>query len=261
MKDFVDSFWDEVASLTAALCKDLENPYPRSEYVGLDIIRRLADLVTNETNVARARELLASPRSSGLSNRLQRIYEDYDVMWEAHVCLNWLSRPQVEVRTLRAPAASLWPEADILGLTSDSQVVFVGCGPYPATALSWGISYGATITCLEYNPVSASLAARLVTAAGLEDRIRVLCVNAAEYDYSLASHVAVAVMTHGKYGVMEQIASTMPKEGLVTCRTKDGLRACLFPGWPIEALERFEIVGKLPVHKLYDSLLLVPKKG
>lgn len=259
--NIVDEFCDKLEKGLLEMEQDLLNSSLREHYKGLDAIQKLARIVTTKKYQSSANQILQSSRCKRIAEKLQRVYEDYDILWETHVCLKLLqSSARGEKIDFGNSVNSLWPEADILGLSRDSKVVFVGCGPFPATAISWAKNFGCHVTCLEYNPVSASMSSALVKAVGLEKNMHVVCVNAATFDYGSATHIALAVMTHGKAGVIAQIRKTLPKSSLLTVRAKEGLKACMFPGWEISDLKGFEVIGKVRTHKMYDSLLLVPKK-
>lgn len=258
MVDTVDRFYRDLEAASGSLQRILEAPISPSDNTLAEALKALAELVVRECYVAVADKIIDSPRYSKIALYLPELYEAADALWEASLSGRVLVSGVELVRT-EAPVATeaLRVEAESFGLSPSAQAVFMGAGAFPATALYWAARFRCEVVCLEYNPIAAQLGALVVKAYGLEQLIRVICVDGARFDYSAATHIGLATLTRHKSAVIGQISRTMSRECLLTGRVRSQLSRCLSSGWDRADFIGLEEVGQVRSCPLYNSFFLV----
>lgn len=133
-------------------------------------------------------------------------------------------------------------------LKRDSQVLFVGGGPLPLSAILLAIHTGASITCLDTDVTATALAKRLVTSLALTPFVS--CITGAVDDvteWETYTHVIVAALaglaTHEKLHIARVIADRAVTSTHVLWRGSDALGVLLYPPLP-----RTLRVHLMPVH-------------
>lgn len=103
-----------------------------------------------------------------------------------------------------------------------ARVVMVGCGPLPATLL-WLADRYPHLDCvgLDSNAGALETAERLVRMLGTP-RLRLVCIDGADYDYATADLVYLANQTAPKRDVLERIAATIRRPATVITRDPYG---------------------------------------
>ena len=108
---------------------------------------------------------------------------------------------------------------------SCQQLVMVGCGPFPMTALHIVKKYpNIKIDALDIDCSAVDTAQKLIDCLGLNDNIRLYHNNGLTFDYSEASIVYVANLVRPKSAVLQKIHLCCKSNTLVVLRdpTKTG---------------------------------------
>jgi len=94
-------------------------------------------------------------------------------------------------------------EIALAGISSDDQVLSVGCGPVPFTAIHLARQSHAEVIAIDYQPDVVAAAKACIRRLGLSDQIRVICMDAALDLPEGFDAAIVALQAHPKEDILE----------------------------------------------------------
>ncbi len=108
------------------------------------------------------------------------------------------------------------------------EVLDAGCGGVPIMGIYAAlVDTRVRVTCLELNPVSARMARAVVAAAGLQDRIDVICADAITYrargpvDLLVSETMHSGLIAEPIVAILDNLAPQVARDGLVLPRAVD----------------------------------------
>jgi precorrin-6B methylase 2 len=93
----------------------------------------------------------------------------------------------------------------VMNLSPQSNLCFVGSGPYPWSAIRYARKYSCQITAVETRPEAVVLSEGLVKHFGLSEQIKIICADAQMIDYKHFSTVVIAAMVYPKHTLLDVI--------------------------------------------------------
>lgn len=115
-----------------------------------------------------------------------------------------------------------------------SNIVFVGSGPLPITAIEMHLQTGAQITCLDHDTDAVTVSRNVIRNLGLSGAIHIHQSDGNIFDYNNNDMVFVASMVHEKESVVAQIRQTSPKANICIRSVEHGVKEMLYEAVPIE---------------------------
>lgn len=176
-----------------------------------------------------------------LAEELRNIYFQYYVYQESKAALGIIldksKNPFISNNSLLAER-----EAEFSNINKESQVFFIGSGPFPWTAINYATSRRCRVTCIENNPAAASLSTELIKKLSLDSLISVFCANAQKFDYDQATHVTIAGMANPKTIILKQINDTAKQDVKIIVRSSFGLYFFMYERITRDMLKDFKII-------------------
>ncbi|MHA6484849.1 nicotianamine synthase family protein [Paenibacillus sp. strain BS8-2] len=117
-----------------------------------------------------------------------------------------------------------------------SPIVFVGSGPLPLSAIILHQFGHVEVVCLEMDMDAYATSCRLLQRMGLQDTVKVVHINGAEFDYSAYDRIFIASLVRNKLAVLHQICRTSHNP-LVAVRTAEGMKQIMY-----EAIDESELL-------------------
>lgn len=107
-------------------------------------------------------------------------------------------------------------------------LIFVGGGPLPFSALDYFFQTGANITVVESDHLAAQLSSALLRQLNLTGNIKVQHAAGEMFDYKGATHLIVAALVQDEHLVIQRALDTAALS-VIGARSADGLRSILYP--------------------------------
>lgn len=123
----------------------------------------------------------------------------------------------------------------------DKEVVFIGSGPLPLTAIIMAQKTGMKITCLDMDEAAVKRGEALAEKLGMGDQLHFTQSAGNEYDYRDTALVMVASLVADKKQVLERIKATAQDAPEVALRSAEGLHALLYDPVKPSMLEEFNM--------------------
>lgn len=138
-------------------------------------------------------------------------------------------------------------------------LVFVGSGPYPISAIMLQEKTKRPVICLDNNPQAVENAARLIESIGLADEILFQQTPGQEYDYRQAAFVIIASLVKEKTCVLSQILATTDRIPRIVLRTTVGLKTLMYEPVDEQSLPEFglSIAQRIQPHDTVINTALV----
>jgi len=167
------------------------------------------------------------------------------VLYETQAALAAIDGRKLSGGYIADVSAAAVREGQGLGLGPDSCVLFIGCGPYPTSAMGIADAYGCRVECLDCDPYAAILGERVVRASGLNDRINVALGEGSEAEVSRYSHIWIAGLVPDKEALLNRLGDGAAAGLRVLARYGNGfkwvfnygLRTARLEGWRVERRE------------------------
>ena len=130
----------------------------------------------------------------------------------------------VESDYLHTVASRVVVEAAAAGIGVGSLVLFIGCGPYPESALALAERIGCAVVCLDSDYEAVVWARALVRRLRLDELVTVLCADGRDFDPGPFSHVFVASLVPQKREILEMVERCGASDARVIFRYGAGLK-------------------------------------
>jgi nicotianamine synthase len=146
-----------------------------------------------------------------------------------------------------------------------ANVLFVGGGPLPLTAILLSQKYELSCTVLENDKESYELGRKLVASLGLENKIIVQYIDALEYSsYAMFDVVYVASLVGttplSKHKIITSTHDKMKSGALLLCRSSHGVRTLLYAPVPNMTLEYLPPTTEVrPSNSIINSFVILQK--
>jgi len=121
-------------------------------------------------------------------------------------------------------------EGEAAGIGANSHVLFIGCGPFPESAVGLVRGFGCQVTCIDHNADAIFCAHLVVKRLGLERLMEVKLADGRDVDSSAFSHVWLASLVSEK----EEILGHLYEQGIA------GVRVVLRYGTGLKRLFNYE---------------------
>ncbi len=129
---------------------------------------------------------------------------------------NYIDLVDLELETITLPKQA------------DKEVVFIGSGPLPLTAIIMAQKTGMHMTCLDLDEYAIIRGHELTKKLGISDKIQYKQSAGHEYDYKDAALVMIASLVGNKEEVLNTIQNTADEPPQVAIRSAEGLHALLY---------------------------------
>lgn len=149
-------------------------------------------------------EQLKSPSILLMASAIRGYYDRFYIFDEALTTLEVLEGNQVPEFTSHNSSLAE-EEMRIMDLNPNSNLCFVGSGPYPWSAIRYARKYSCKITAVETRPEAVVLSEGLIRHFGLSEQIKVICADAQTLDYTNFSTVVIAAMVYPKHTLLDVI--------------------------------------------------------
>lgn len=142
-----------------------------------------------------------------------------------------------------------------------SQVLFIGSGAFPLSALTIAKETGARLLCLDIDAEALELGRQVAATSGLADQVQF----ASRPDQDLAflqtaTHIVIASLVPNKREMIEAIEPYIHTDTMIVLRYGNGLKSIFNYPWEADLAGDWEQTQLMQGHRLYDTVVLQPKK-
>lgn len=198
--------------------------------------------------------IFGNPELRGMLPDLHRLRAAYEYEKELHLAQAILQQPDSAARLAgllkKEIYWTLWP-ALRRALQGRENLLVIGCGPLPLTALTIAAELGIRVTCVERQRLGHALACEMIAIAGLGQSLRCIETDAVEltgldaYDAIMpATLLGVPMEGEGSFGKQEGIAyivAQMTEDTRLIIRDPHDLGRLLYPPVDLRALPGLEV--------------------
>lgn len=142
---------------------------------------------------------------------------------------NYIDLVDLELETITLPA------------DENKEVVFIGSGPLPLTAIIMAQKTGMHMTCLDLDEYAIIRGHELTKKLGISDKIQYKQSAGHEYDYKNTALVMIASLVGNKEEVLNTIQNTADEPPQVAIRSAEGLHALLYEPVTTSILDVFNM--------------------
>ncbi|WP_269934461.1 nicotianamine synthase family protein [Serratia liquefaciens] len=175
--------------------------------------------------------------------------------YEKHRVCALCSQPAQSNAYLSSFDRALQLEIAQAGIKPGEQVLLVGSGALPTTAVALVTKLAATVFCYDCDPAAQQLARRLIRHLGLEQQIQ--CIDSLEVLGHRVDHIIVASLVADKQTLLPQLSRCLAKDGKLLMRYGNGLKSIFnYPYHHQIAGTHWRAVGKPVTTPLYDLMIL-----
>src|SRR3990167_11264017 len=159
------------------------------------------NLLQNSFNAEEQRELALFMRINDMLPLFQRVFEKFETNVEAEFSRSLINNSTNVKKTLMNEYStysryviSLKNEITLAKINSKDNVLFVGSGPFPITAILIHELTHAHVDCVEKNMTSASLSNKVIAFLGYRNSIRVINKDAMHINYARYTMIVFAIL-------------------------------------------------------------------
>ncbi|MBF0707743.1 hypothetical protein IQ283_14190 [Alkalihalobacillus hwajinpoensis] len=160
-------------------------------------------------------------------------------------------------------AQSVRDEYHNFGIHSESNVLFIGSGAFPTTALTIAKETGANVICLDIDHEAIELSREVARASGLEKQIAFLHGDiTAQHEFETITHVFIASLVKDKLEVIDVLKEKVWEGTKVIVRFGNGLKSIF--NYPIDEIITGNWLQRTVPHEKSDSIyetLVLEKKS
>jgi L-amino acid N-acyltransferase YncA len=140
-----------------------------------------------------------------------------------------------------------------------SNILFIGSGPFPITAILLHVLTKQKIECLEKDETSASISRRALARLNLQDKVIVHVGDGVTFDMSKYDLILNALLAKPKWEIVRNIRRSAKSTCLLLCRTSFGLRRLLYEETPLHAIKghRMAVVQRAGFDDTISTWLLI----
>ena len=120
-------------------------------------------------------------------------------------------------------------EAELAGITPDDNVLFIGSGPFPSSAICLARQYDASVTCYDTDSVACESSSAVFKKIGMEDKLKAVNASGESGPVEDFSVIVVALEVMPKQDVLQNILNHAQPGVKVIMRSSEGQRQSLFP--------------------------------
>jgi hypothetical protein len=136
-------------------------------------------------------------------------------------------------------------------------VVLIGAGALPMSALLIACELGAEVLCIDCDPEAVSLARRLVAHSNLPIKIYVREESVCDSPLpETVTHIIIASLVRDKAGVLAQLRSSAPRQAKVLVRYGQGISTLINYPLPVISERDWHITKCEQEDGVFDTLLL-----
>lgn len=153
---------------------------------------------------------------------------------------------------------SLQQEVGLTGIQPSENVLLVGSGALPTTALLLVATLGATVFCYDHDPAAQHLARQLIQTLSLENQVQ--CIDKLdELAEKSVNHIIVASLVSDKQALLAQLVPYVTGTSKLVMRYGNGLKSIFNCPYCHEVnSSHWRIASKPMTTALYDLIILEP---
>jgi len=182
------------------------------------------------------RQVMDNPQIRGVRRALLAELSEAEYAMELYFSDKFLQNPDFKEKNLN----EFWYLQNYLDLVDleleklsvdkhpDKEIVFIGSGPLPLTAIIMAQKTGMKITCLDMDEAAVKRGEALAEKLGMGDKLHFTQSSGSAYDYRDTALVMVASLVADKKQVLERIKNTAQDAPEVALRSAEGLHALLY---------------------------------
>lgn len=138
-------------------------------------------------------------------------------------------------------------EMSLLSEHPVKNALFIGSGPFPASAIWMNQMLQVPVDCLDIDDMAIDAAKTFIKDVGLEGKLRVIHETSPQYDISKYDVIVIALLAKPKQEILANISESIGAGCQVICRTSHGLRSVLYE----PTLVNREILGNFEIREQY----------
>lgn len=218
--------------------KDAADRSPRNPLITETLTALVQNIVLAEEHFSDSekRQVMENPQIRGVRRALLAELSEAEYEMELYFSDRFLQNPDFKEKNLN----EFWYLQNYLDLVDleleklsvnkhpDKEIVFIGSGPLPLTAIIMAQKTGMKITCLDMDAAAVKRGEALAEKLGMADQLHFTQSAGNEYDYRDTALVMVASLVADKKQVLERIKTTAQEQPEVALRSAEGLHALLY---------------------------------
>lgn len=124
-------------------------------------------------------------------------------------------------------------------------ILFIGMGSFPISALLYNQVFGSSLTCLDYDPITCQNASYFIKKLGLEKDFQFICTHGEIFkDISFYDLIVVALLAFPKEKILKNILENASYKAFVICRTSESSRILLYKNTDPQEFIGWDVIGK-----------------
>ncbi|MFC7373218.1 nicotianamine synthase family protein [Fictibacillus iocasae] len=155
---------------------------------------------------------------------------------------------------------SVKKELDDYGINELSNVLFIGSGAFPISALTIASEKGASVCCLDIDAEAVALGRKLAEWTGLESKVAFTDQKPERVTFTKgATHIFIASLVEDKQGVLRSLQDTVHHQAKIILRYGNGLKSIF--NYPVDPhrLTDWSVINTHHGEGIYDTIVLEKK--
>ncbi|TVQ82387.1 MAG: hypothetical protein EA357_09695 [Micavibrio sp.] len=250
LKDFCAEELIDQLLYTHAVLKNESDLSPHNPLITETLTALVGNIVTAEEcfSEAEKQQVLQNPAVRTIRKELLAELSEAEYEMELYFSNRFLDNPNFTAKNLN----EFWYLQNYLDLVDleleklpsldpGQEVVFIGSGPLPLTAIIMAQKTGLHITCLDMDEAAVKRGEALAEKLDMSQQLHFTQAAGSKYDYGNAALVMVASLVADKKDVLAQIEKTSEKLPQVALRSAEGLHALLYDPVTSSILDEFNM--------------------
>ena len=197
----------------------------------------------------------------GLLSKLQLLYETFETNLEIDFAQDIIQgKKTIKDYLLTKRFITLIRNEVKLGkMTKNDKVLFIGCGPFPISAILFNQFVGCHIDCYEKRKYRANLANKVLAKLDLSDTIKVIHKKGETISDDKYNTVVIALLAKPKDKILDRIYRMVKPHTRIVCRTSDSENKVFYEDTNEKLLKKYHTEYKVPAtgDQTISSILLV----
>lgn len=135
-------------------------------------------------------------------------------------------------------------EIKLANIKGRENVLFIGSGPFPITAILLNKLAGCNVDCYEKNKKYVELSKKVISQLRLAGKIRIKAIKGEFFSDNNYSTIIVALLAKPKDKILQILKERISTDTKIICRTSDKVRQVFYEATSQDHLDGYKIVKK-----------------
>ena len=167
----------------------------------------------------------------GLITKLQNLYECFESSLEKAFAQKMINNNNIscsDYLLYNRFKTLITNEINLAKIKEDEEVLFIGSGPFPITAILLNYLTSCKVYCIDKDPTAVEISKSVILKLSLLKDIKISRHQGEKVKIDKYSLILIALLAKPKYCILSNIKSQTKKDIRVICRTSFGVRQLLY---------------------------------